>query len=256
MKKKVVIVVPIYRDFTPTERVSFEQGIKVLSDYTFNLLHPRRFSVEGIMATYGDRVQLTETALADEHFTSVASYSDLLLTEAFYQLYADYEFMLIYQLDAYVFENRLEEWLAKGYDYVGAPWIPSEYWWKATVGRLVCCLRNLGATDLTRIHYSNKYFAVGNGGFSLRRIETMRQVMADDRELIARCPYYEDFYISQVATLTHTLRLPSWREALKFSFEQSLQHCFRLNHHQLPFGCHYWSHEKYYKRFWHRFIKV
>lgn len=256
MKKKVVIVVPIYRDFTPTERISFERGIEVLSDYTFNLLHPHRFSVESIMAEYGQRVQLTETSLADEHFTSVASYSNLLLTESFYDHYADYEFMLIYQLDAYVFENRLEEWMQKGYDYVGAPWIPSEYYWKATVGRLVRFLRNLWPHDLAHIHYSNKYFAVGNGGFSLRRIETMRRVMADDCELIARCPYYEDFYISQVATKTHQLAIPTWREALDFSFEQSLRHCLRLNGGRLPFGCHYWSHEKYYRRFWHRFIKI
>ena len=32
--------------------------------------------------------------------------------------------MLIYQLDAYVFKDELLNWANKGYDYIGAPWLP------------------------------------------------------------------------------------------------------------------------------------
>lgn len=256
MKKDVVIVIPVYREFTKTERISFERCVDILQNYPINILHPEKFSCEKIIKEYGNRVCITTTALPDKHFTGIDSYNDLLLTEDFYNLYSEYEFMLIYQLDAYVFKDSLEEWINKGYDYVGAPWIPTLYYYKKTIGMLhqwVCKLRPI---DIYSIPHCFKYFAVGNGGFSLRRIETMRQIIKDDKDIIAKCKYNEDWYISQVATRTHKISIPHWREALQFSFEHSLTNCYRLNNKQLPFGCHYWDHPKYYNLFWHKFIKI
>lgn len=252
--KRVIVVIPIYREFQKTEEISFLQGITVLKDYTFNLLHPTSFSVQPILDRYGQSVCLTETALPDEHFKGVQSYNDLLLTEDFYKLYSEYEYMLIYQLDAYVFEDRLAEWLDKGYDYVGAPWIPTEFVLKTIFFMPYQKIRRLFPVDLYNIPHCFKYFAVGNGGFSLRRIETMRRIMADDAGIIRKCGCNEDVYISQIATRTHQIRIPGWREALGFSFEKSLKHSFRLNGNKLPFGCHYWSVPKRYDSFWYKFI--
>ncbi len=39
----------------------------------------------------------------------------------FYKTFTAYEYILIYQLDAFVFCDALKEWCAKGYDYIGAP---------------------------------------------------------------------------------------------------------------------------------------
>ncbi len=252
----VIIVIPIYRPFTDTEKISFEQGLKVLGKYGISLLHPKKFDVSSILEQYGGMASLSEMAIDDCHFTGVASYSDLLLTPYFYDLYSQYDYMLIYQLDAYVFRDELDKWLEKGYDYVGAPWVPSEYYWKRIVGMPWQAIRKLFPVRLTDIPHCMKYFAVGNGGFSLRKISTIRQITVDDSAIIGQCRYYEDWYISQVASRTHKLNIPDYHEALKFSFEQSLSHCYSLNHRELPFGCHYWSNPKYYSRFWYRFIPL
>lgn len=254
--KQVIIVIPIYCDMSHTERISLERCISVLGRYPINLLHPVSYSVAPIIEQYGSQADISETAMDDRHFKSVQTYSDLLLSTFFYDCYADYEFMLICQLDAYVFRDELQQWLDSGYDYVGAPWIPTEYYWKRTYGMLHQRIRRLFPVDVCHIPHCFKYFAVGNGGFSLRNIQKIRQVVADDREIIDRCHYYEDWYISQVATRTHDIRIPDWRTALRFSFEQSLSHCYALNNRQLPFGCHYWNSPKKYKRFWHRFIQT
>lgn len=252
---RVIIVIPFYRPFTDTERKSFEQGLRILGKYEISLLHPERMDISGIMEQYAGQAKITEKAIDNRHFTSIQSYSDLLLTTEFYDLYSDYDYMLIYQLDAWVFRDELQMWVDKGYDYIGAPWIPTEYWWKRTWGMLVQSIRKLFPVNVCRIPHCMKYFAVGNGGFSLRKISTIRQITIDDREIIDKCGYYEDWYISQVASRTHSIRIPDYHEALKFSFEQSLKHCWSLNRHELPFGCHYWSNPKKYERFWHRFIK-
>lgn len=254
MNKKVVIVIPIYREFTKTEKISFERCVAVLKDYNIDLLHPEKLSVDAIISTYDGQAHITETMLPDKHFTGIDSYNDLLLTEEFYNLYSDYEYMLIYQLDAYVFEDKLKEWIEKGYDYVGAPWVPTLYYYKRTIGMFRQWIYKHLPIDIYHIPHCFKYFAVGNGGFSLRRIEAMRQIMRDDKDIIAKCNYNEDWYISQVATRTHQIRIPDWHEALDFSFEHSLRNCYRLNHKRLPFGCHYWEHPRYYKEFWHKYI--
>jgi hypothetical protein len=45
------------------------------------------------------------------------------LSEEFYQAFTDFEFMLIYQLDAFVFRDELADWCRSGYEYIGAPWL-------------------------------------------------------------------------------------------------------------------------------------
>ena len=54
----------------------------------------------------------------DKYFNSafVKAYKDTL-----YSRFEKYEYMLIYQLDAFVFSDRLMEFVEAGYDYIGAP---------------------------------------------------------------------------------------------------------------------------------------
>ncbi len=77
----------------------------------------------------------------DRYFRSLETYSELLLSPRFYDAFVDYEAILIYQLDAFVFRDELEYWCSRDFDYIGAPW------WDDRMG----------------------WYGVGNGGFSLRR---------------------------------------------------------------------------------------
>ena len=96
-------------------------------------------------------------------FRSHSAYNRLLLGAAFYRTFASYEFILIYQLDAFAFRDELAEWCARGYDYVGAPWIDCRWipelrhHWPATTRDNV----------------------VGNGGFSLRRVAPALKLLSE-----------------------------------------------------------------------------
>jgi hypothetical protein len=80
------------------------------------------------------------------YFSGKDAYSKLLVSGLFYSCFREYTHMLICQTDAYVFHNKLKEWMGKGYSYIGAPWVE-----RNEVGQI-------------------KIIGAGNGGFSLRKI--------------------------------------------------------------------------------------
>ena len=73
-----------------------------------------------------------------------------MLSSEFYRRFSKFEYILIYQLDAFVFKDQLNYWCKKGYDYIGAPWFEGFHLTKTGVNII----------------------GVGNGGFSLRRVKT------------------------------------------------------------------------------------
>jgi Protein of unknown function (DUF5672) len=93
-----------------------------------------------------------------ECFADLAAYNHLLLTEEFYARFSRYDYILIYQLDCLVFSNKLKEWCEAGWDYIGAPWLTD------------FAQKGGGKADL---------WHVGNGGFSLRRVNSCRRILRE-----------------------------------------------------------------------------
>jgi hypothetical protein len=176
----------------------------------------------------------------------VKGYNNLLLSRCFYQAFDEYEYMLIVQTDALVLSNALEEWCAKQYSYVGAPWFD-------------------GYTTPTRpLRLSN----VGNGGFSLRRIPDFLKVLSRPRvfknvlmenwpgSLLSTVYRYIKDYHSLVYGDVHLnvevnedlfwglfvprqcsfFHVPTPLEAMSFAFEAHPDHLYELNQKRLPFG--------------------
>lgn len=46
----------------------------------------------------------------------------MMMSEAFYQLFSDCEYILICHTDAWIFRDDLSAWCQKGYDLIAAPW--------------------------------------------------------------------------------------------------------------------------------------
>lgn len=228
MDKEVVIVIPVYRQMTVCERVSLVQCIRVLGHYPIVLAAGASLSLETFLTLHPFQVERFD----DADFASIQSYSRLLLSDRFYARFADYRYLLIYQLDAFVFSDRLQEFCKKGYDYIGAP-----------VARWVW------------LHNANR---VGNGGFSLRRIEACRRVIrAFPPEQFNRFESEnrpEDYYFGACgAEPGLEFHVPPMREAIEFSVDYDVYHCFRRMPEWLPFGCHRWDRENY--RHWYPIIE-
>jgi hypothetical protein len=145
--------------------------------------------------------------------------------------------MLVYQLDTFVFENNIDEWCDKGFDYVGAPWIDVQWTEKLNA----------------KIPYVDKLiYPVGNGGLSLRKVKTFYYgsiYLYLVTVLLWKKKWHEDLFWSTAGKrLIPFFKIPKVKEALKFAFEEHPEKCFELNNRILPFGCHAW--EKFNPDFW------
>jgi hypothetical protein len=163
---------------------------------------------------------------ATSAFRSTNRYSRLLVSDEFYATFSEYEYVLVHQLDCLLFSDQLAEWCQRGYDYVGAPWTrrtPAGEW----------C-----------------FTGVGNGGLSLRRVESCRRVLAArKRSLLAKArdalrnpwPYEDKFWSLEAPRLDPSFRIPPPEVAVAFAFETEPRFCFDANGRRLPFGCHRWT---------------
>ena len=173
--------------------------------------------------------------------------------------------MLIYQLDAYVFEDELLYWANRGYDYIGAPWVPMKSKILHNSRERYCLLlryyfyKQIGSNKAKKLKYH--WLQVGNGGFSLRRISKFIKLTQHYREKICsllddNCEFYpEDLLLhNEITDRKYRLKKPAYRIALKFSMEMNAEWCYDYNGKQLPFGCHAWYHKDYIS-FWSQIIK-
>lgn len=203
------VVIPYYHnDLDWVEETSINQVLKVLNKHNLILLCPKSLKIQ---EKYSD---LTCVRVEDYHMDSVQSYNQMMLSRWFYELFCDYEYILIYQLDAFVFSDRLMEFCQMGYDYIGAPWLRGEFHPAGHRG----------------VYY------IGNGGFSLRKIDSFINILNNNMIL---SDINEDLQFAMFKE--KGLNVAPLGIALQFSYEEQVDECFRLNGGKLPFGCHAWS---------------
>ncbi|WAC01876.1 DUF5672 family protein [Lacinutrix neustonica] len=125
------------------------------------------------------------------YFETVYGYNSLMLSDAFYERFLNFKYLLIYQLDAFVFKNELLQWCEKDYDYIGAPWIASP---DTLLKKMLSIFNSKRKRERQKI-----FFKVGNGGFSLRNIAKCYQIAQEMKSEIATNLKREknDFYIME-----------------------------------------------------------
>ena len=211
------------------EKISLKQGLHVLGNYSFCLLAPHSMDVGSYMKYHNFQVE----RFSDSFFISKKAYSELMLCPELYHRFEKYKYMLVFQLDVFVFADRLKEFCDKGYDYVGAP-----------VPRVSPIWRNIGVS-------------VGNGGFSLRRISSVLRVLAKKKEIFKLYPkvwdenylqIWEDVFFAFCSTISDlNFKIPKAWEALEFAVENDVRHVYKNMPGKLPFGCHAW----WITNYWH-----
>lgn len=265
--KRVAIMVPL-----PTPALSKDDEVSMrhlrahLDHYDKFLLVPR-----GMKA---DIPGFNIIELDHKHFGSATNHNRMLYLPEFWQLFSDYEFTLMYHLDALVFSDQLEAWCDKGYDFIGAPFIQ--------------------CADSPWV----KVERVGNGGFALYRVPSVLKVLWN-RYRLRPSKYYEDrhwkliemqrkilkplrasvpkslrgqftnqlrntvrrldhieandtnndcFWADEASRYHPDFKVAPFDEGLRFAFEVCPPLCLERNGGEMPFGCHAWA--RYDRGFW------
>jgi len=259
-----IIVIPIHKEQpTHDELMSLQQCISVLGEHRICVVCPEALNINvyrNFFSSHG--ADWSVERFPNRFFDGIKGYNLLMLDKSFYMRFADYKYMLIYQLDAWVFRDELDEWCEKGYDYIGAPWIENQN------GVLT-------------------FAGVGNGGFSLRRIQHFIDVLScrgpvrtgkqlklepSFKNRIYRLLYsmgyqntinyykkdptlYEDIFLSIFLSNTKLrAKMPDPETAALFAFEKHPALLYSKTG-RLPFGCHAWM--KYeYELFWRKHIII
>lgn len=283
--KRCIIAIPIYKKIpTTVEEASFRQGLNILGNHDIVVFTFRELDISIYKSIAVEVGKNFSVEYFDKHFfASVQGYNDLCFSTEFYERFTVYEYMLIYQLDAWVFRDELDYWCDQGYDYIGAP-----------------IFHAYNARKFT-----TKFCGIGNGGFCLRRISHCLNMLKSNRNknFIKPFPlvqlYWNYFLYSDKFTRNFVNRLrivptvilkmfgycnsidyyakhhinedmifgtwsskswgfhgniPSKEIAQRFSFEVHPDMLYKENGNVLPFGCH--AFEKWsYDTFWKNYIK-
>lgn len=226
MSKKIAVIIPEYnRCLTKNKQISLEQVKNVLKNYDIFFVLP-----DSLRISYASE-EIKEKRYSDKWFSSRRMYSKFMLEPQLYKDFSEYDYILIYQLDAFVFKDELSSFCDLDYDYIGAPWLDGVYF------------KSNGKQNM---------WYVGNGGFSLRKVDSFIEwtLKADYRQYVDFIN--EDILIS--AWRGSTLNIAPIESALLFSFEMNCSDCMKLTEGRLPFGCHAW--EKHDFNFWRPYIEA
>lgn len=230
---RVAVVIPHpYFPFNADQMISYRHLQKHLRNYDWYFVCPKSLSV--------DLRDMEIVRVPDDNMSSRLEYSRMMISPEFYLRFRKYEYILIYQLDCLVFSDELIQWCDRGWDYIGAPW-----------------LKNYGNNA------KSGFQAVGNGGFSLRNVESHIKVLMQGEKSIETIHKFrtslgaghenEDGFWSYYAKkVIPEFKVPEPQAAIPFSFECDPRQLFRMHGNQLPFGCHAW--ERWDRPFWESHI--
>lgn len=257
---RAAVLVPLYKEsITTAEEFSLRTTLAVLSKHDVFVICPERLS--GYLSSLKKAADLVFGIeyFPDAYFSGFRGYNRLLMSANFYSRFDKYEYILVVQTDALVFSDQLEAWCECNYSYIGAPWF-----------------KGMGRPELPL-----SFLGVGNGGFSLRKVQDCLRVLSKLRylpnvsveapldvfeirqllrfvkhNLIFAYSYpllhpkvNEDFFWGLlVPRRCNFFSVPRPEDAIPFAFEAAPEFLFELNERRLPFGCHAW--EKYNVEFW------
>ncbi len=236
----VTVGIPIYKaNPCPYELYSFERCCKVLGKYPFAIITHNDLDTviyTDIMESFN--VNFTYTYFDRTFFKDTNGYNRLMVSPSFYKKYSAFTYLLIYQLDAFVFSDQLSEWCAKDYDYIGAPWLNVKWINNKEIHKNLPLFTKV--PWLFKI-LKGKDGLVGNGGFSLRKISSHIKFAKVYSSVFSSLNINEDlFWGKYVSAKEKVFKVPLLQEALSFSIENDPAVGFGLLNNQLPFGCHAW----------------
>ena len=216
MPVNAAVVIPIYKEtLNELEKISLAQVQKILGKYQIIFVAPEGLKCDYLIA--GCRLYY----FPPQFFQSVGTYNVLMQHPQFYKTFLAYEYILLYQLDAFVFSDMLEYFCSLGYDYIGAAWYP-----------------------LRKINYNDKVYkiGVGNGGFSLRNVTKFYNLLINHTNIFSQVSSTPEDNLFSLCGILYPdeFKIAPLKVAHKFSVEVLPRRFVKKNGGALPFGCHDW----------------
>lgn len=236
----VAVTIPVYKkDPNKFERISLEQALKVLGKYPIRFVVPIDLDVSYYQKATQNFPDVEFVKFENSFFKDINGYNQLMLNLDFYRTFEAYKYILVYQLDSFVFRDELKYWCSLNYDFIGAPWFQNVYGWLSSPKGYPVELKLFH-----KLFFKGKFLKrVGNGGFSLRKVSACINNLRLFQNTAKNWTAYEDsFYSHYLGTFNPFFRIPGQQKALKFSFDQLPEKAFQLNKFETPFGCHAWYH--------------
>lgn len=235
---KCVILIPIYK-----EKISFDEYRSILNTYNlYNDKYDIFFMCDTDLNTH-NYDKLFNIKYKRHNFKNASQYSFLLLNANFYKEYLQYEYMLIIQPDAYIFNgNLLEYYINKGYPYIGAIFKIYGIYWDddnetlKTITEIIDSLyvNNGSIKDLSNLINNN---SIGmNGGLSLRRIDLLYHLLKNKEFALA-----EDDEICHIMSELHLFDNMLIKDIINFSIELAFHDIYK-KYNIIPFGSHGMGH--------------
>lgn len=171
--KDCIIIIPVYKSLQVNDRIAIKQAIKMTPGVEKTFIMPDNLPIDESFTEFSS---FSVKRFENHYFTSKMSYNMLMLSLNFYKRFSDYKYMLIHHTDVFLFKPELQYWCYKNYDYIGAPWLRPHKIKKAKIySQLINSLPLIFSHRLkNRVkHYNN----VGNGGLSLRKINTFIKIL-------------------------------------------------------------------------------
>ena len=208
MKYKCCIVIPIHKPYdklSAIEKKYLCNNIEKMKMHPIIIVCPKRLNIDDYK-----KIGIKEYVYFDDKFfKNVRAYNEMMLSPFFYELFKEYEYMLLVQLDAYIFEDKLDYFINLGYDYIGGlHYIP---------------------------HIKGK-MVNGNGGFCLRKIDAFIEASKNIKKDLNNKRDWEDILYSY--WYKDKMNIAPEEVSLKFGWQQDPQLNYEKNGKELPFGCH------------------
>jgi hypothetical protein len=240
VKNRLVAVIPVYKPkMDDYELISFNRAKEIFNRGNLFVIGPEDLDY----SSYEDEgVQL---AKFEKHkVTGIPNHNKFLMSELFYSRFIDFEYMLYHQLDAFLFDKKIEDWCNQGYDYIGGPWLDTEHHYGNRV--ILNSFNNLAKVFelIAKKVFRQKQHLTGNGGLSLRKTSTFLEVLKAIPKIRDNWDYRNEdvFWSFVVPNNISTFKVAPFETAFKFAFDMNPERCYELNNHQLPSGCHAWPH--------------
>lgn len=176
MKLPTAVIIPIYKSFSSLSKgeiISLNSCVEFLKAYHVIFICSKGLDTTKYECFLNDKkITVTIERFNYDYFHSLNGYNQLLKSKSFYRRFIKFQYILIFQTDAMVLKNELEYWCNKGYDFIGAPWF-----------------------DNWGLPKQNNIIGVGNGGFSLRKVQSALIILSRIEKLrILRKFWFESYF--------------------------------------------------------------